>query len=242
MGLFKALFQKPIVQIMFQYLSLTDIVMLSSTCRLLKWKWIDSMAAPLKMKDRVRSMFGWKFDCMKQFNANVVAALTHDYPCMGGCGNMTARKNIVDRGLCKYVYCRFCFDKINVKEYMDKRGFILVEVAISRHFSELSKMLHTFLSDDLIDEIMKQYYSRTQLYMKFYFHRRVRARHSEYIKRSIADRQVERHLHEQDIKGEVKEFLKVSIVNAQMRERNAENDLKNAKELVISRKRTLEQL
>ena len=243
MGLFeKVFFHKPVIQVISQYLSLIDIILISSTCRLLKWKWIDSMAVPLEMKERVRKMFGWKYDCMKQFNANVVSALVHNYPCMGGCGSKKKfkKEEIVCRTLCKYVLCNTCFSHLNIQQYMLKRKFISHTEITSKHLFAVSLKLSLLVRDFiLINDFLSEYCSYFAI-MDIYRNDNVLINKIYYVKEYIVNAKIEEIT--KDINKKFKDFAVRSLLNAQMRERNAENDLKNAKELVISRKRTLEEL
>ncbi len=138
MSLIQILFHKPILLVLEKHLTLKDIVLLSSTCRLLKKKWFSS--APLRIGERIKEFFNWDSLSIGPIKT-YYKRLKDGVFCIGGCGKSCTYLQTVS--ICKSAMCTSCFMKKGdeIIPYMKSRGYLILDEVVADHMARAKQVV-----------------------------------------------------------------------------------------------------
>ena len=160
MSLIQILFHKPILFVLEKHLTLKDIVLLSSVCRLLKKKWFTS--APLRIGERIKEFFNWDSLSIGPIKT-YYKRLKDRVFCIGGCGRSCT--NLPTMPICKSTMCTYCFVRKGTElvPYMKMRGYLMMDNLIANHVSRARKLV----SDAFGKDIHNVYFTESTDYRDF---------------------------------------------------------------------------
>ncbi len=175
---------KVIMQNLTKYLTMKEIICLSSTSREMHSKWINRKGVHLYR--HLLSYFKWKtlkgIGPFKTFQKHIFASLHFPGPCIGGCGKLeTTIYQCVPRFISKYNLCTECFRNMNVAAHMEKRGLLPLDHVYMHHRKILMEKAVSEFSQPIVDDFFSQnnnndytitpiaakYYSRDSIFMGY---------------------------------------------------------------------------
>lgn len=242
------LFNNVILETLNKHLSMREIILLASTCRIMHKNWVNRKG--LHLDRHLKAYFNWEtlsIGAFATFRKRILASLDWPGTCIGGCGKLSiSQHEAVPRFVHRYTMCQSCFHKGNWSEYMVKHGFMTKEAACTLHRIYLKTIARTKFSDEIVTDFfgynsssIAREYRETQIGFNYYY---ICNAYSSYIKINHTTIEKNAAKDTERLFNDIARYLSERLAESRLEVSAYEVKLNNAKEVRNDRKRMYDEV